>query len=58
VNQIARQKGSRRFDLPVEFPLTDSEEVCVFRDRRRTADRRKKKYGIDDLKIVLMKMTK
>ena len=35
-----RQKDSRRFDLPVEFPLTDSRNVTVIQDRRRLVDRR------------------
>ena len=54
---IARQKGSRRFNLPVEFPLTDSREVFVIQDRRRLPDRRKVKYGLDDLKVILSKMS-
>jgi hypothetical protein len=44
-------------DLPVEFPLTDSNEAFVFHDRRRLHDRRKKEYGLDDLKIILRKMS-
>jgi hypothetical protein len=28
----------------------------VYQDRRRLADRRKKKCGLDDLKVVLSKM--
>jgi hypothetical protein len=54
---ITRQKGSRRFDLPVEFPLTDSREVIVIHDRRRLPDRRKAEYGLDDVKIILSKMS-
>jgi hypothetical protein len=54
---IARKKSSHRFDLPVEFPLTDSREVFVIQDRRRLPDRRKAKYGLDDLKIILSKMS-
>jgi hypothetical protein len=57
VNLIERQKGRRRMDLPVEFPLTDSNEAFVFHDRRRLHDRRKKEYGLDDLKIILRKMS-
>ena len=38
-----RQKGSRRSDLPVEFPLMDSREVSVIQDQRQLPDRR---YGI------------
>ena len=36
-----RQTDSRRFGLPVEFPLTDSRNVAVIQDRRRLADLRK-----------------
>ena len=53
---IVRQKGDRRFDLPVEFPLEDKQGVIVIQDRRRLPDRRKEKYGIDDLKVILSKM--
>lgn len=57
VNLIERQKRRRRYDLPVEFPLKDSDGVFIFHNRRQLHDRRKKKYGLDDLKIVLMKMS-
>jgi len=53
-----RQKGSRRSNLPVEFPLTDSQELFVVKDRRRLSDRRKAEHGIDDLKAILSKMAK
>ena len=53
---IARQNGSRRFDLPVGFPLTDSQGLFVVKDRRRLSDRRKAKPGLDDLKAILSKM--
>lgn len=46
---VARKKGSRRWKLPVEFPLTDSQELLVIQDRRRLPDRRKATHGIDDL---------
>ena len=55
---IIRQKGSRRFDLPVEFPLTDSQGLIVVKDRRRLSDRRKAKHGIDDLKVILSKIAR
>jgi len=35
VSFITRQKGSRRFDLPAEFPLVDSNGVLVLEDRRQ-----------------------
>ena len=56
MNLIVRQKGSRRLDLPVEFPLTDSQEAFVIQDRRCLTDRRKLKYDINDLKVILYKM--
>ena len=57
-NLIVRQKGSRRIDLQVELPLTDSQGVFVIQDRRRLPCRRKAKYGLDDLKVILSKMAR
>jgi len=54
---IVRQKGSRRFHLHTEFPLTDCRNALVITDRRRTPDRRKARLGLDDLKIILTKMS-
>lgn len=53
---IIRQKGSRRLDLPVEFPLEDNHGLLVIHDRRRLQDRRKARYGLEDLKVILAKM--
>ena len=58
MTKIARKKGDRRFDMPVEFPLEDSQGVIVIQDRRRLPDRRKEIYGIDDLKVILSKMAR
>jgi hypothetical protein len=55
---IVRQKGCRRFDMPVKFPMEDCQGVVVIQDRRRLPDRRKEKYGIDDLKVILSKMAR
>jgi hypothetical protein len=53
---ITRQKGSRRFDLPAEFPLVDSNGVLVLEDRRQIPDRRKAVvHDINDLKSILPK---
>jgi hypothetical protein len=49
---IVRQKGSRRLDLPVEFPLTDSRGVTLIQDRRRLPDRRKIKNDFNDMKAI------
>jgi|AP12_2_1047962.scaffolds.fasta_scaffold41351_1 hypothetical protein len=57
MNLIERQKVSRRLDPHAEFPLTDYRDVLVVRDRRQTPDRRKAKLGLDDLKIILAKMS-
>ena len=38
--RVVRQRISRRFDLPVEFPLTDGRGIIVIHNRRRLADRR------------------
>ena len=54
---IIRQKGGRRFDMPVEFPLEDSQGVHVIQDRRRLPDRRKAKFELDDMKVISAKMT-
>jgi len=56
MNIIARQKDRRRSDMPVRFPLEGRQGVVVMQDRRRLSDRRKEKYGIDDLKVMLSKM--
>lgn len=59
VNLIERQKGNRRLEQPVGFPLTDSLEVFVSQDRRRLLDRRREKYDVDDLddKVCYLKTT-
>ena len=54
MNLIVRQKGGRRFDLPVEFPLEDSQGVFVIQDRRRLPDRRKTKYDRNELRIITL----
>lgn len=54
---VVREKGSRRMGLPVDFPLRDCQGILVTRDRRQLQDRRKQLYGIDDLKVILSKMS-
>jgi hypothetical protein len=53
---IERQKGSRRLNLPVEFPLIDSEGTCVVRCRRNLPDRRKEKLGLADFQVMIAKL--
>jgi hypothetical protein len=54
---VIRQKGSRRMGLPVEFALTDSQGMPVLQDRRKIPDRRKTQRGLEDLKVILSKMS-
>jgi hypothetical protein len=53
---VVRQKGIRRYYLPVEFPLTDSQGEFVSQDRRRLPDRRMEQYDHDALKIIPNKL--
>ena len=55
---IVRQKGSRRSDLPVKFPLTDSRGVILIQDRRRSSDRRKAKDDLDNLNAIRPKIAR
>jgi hypothetical protein len=57
MKQVARDSGRRRFDLPVEFPLQDDQGNTVLKDRRQLSDRRKSRYNVDDLKVILKKMS-
>ena len=50
---IARQKGNRRWDLPHEFPLVDSQGILVMCDRRRLSDRRKPHGDLENLMAIL-----
>lgn len=52
----ARKRRNRRFDQPVEFPLTDSSKVTVIQDRRRLPDRRKVNHDIVDQQDIPKKM--
>jgi hypothetical protein len=54
---IARQKGNRRWDLPHEFPLVDSQGVLVMCDRRRVTDRRKILGDLDELIAILSRIS-
>jgi predicted nucleic acid-binding protein len=57
MNIIARQKGNRRWDLPREFPLVDSQGLLVMCDRRKLADRRKNIGDIDNLMAILSRLS-
>jgi len=51
-----RRRDSRRFDLQVAFPLTDSRNVTVIQERRRLSDRRKAINNFVGQQDVLKKM--
>jgi hypothetical protein len=53
---IKRQPGDRRWGLPVQFPLTDSEGVPVARERRSGGDRRKSIATLEDLLILFSEL--
>ena len=52
---IARKRGNRRSDLPVELPLTDSRGVTVIQERRWLPDRRIVKNVLRGQKVTTMK---
>jgi len=54
---IARQKGNRRWDLPHEFPLVDSQGILVMCDRRKLTDRRKTHVDLDNLMAILSRLS-
>jgi hypothetical protein len=54
--RVVRQRVSRRFGLPVEFPLTDSLNVTVIQNRRQLPDRRKVINDFDDQKGIHTEM--
>lgn len=53
---IVRQKGGRRINLSVEFPLMDSQGIYVIKDRRQLIDRRKANDELDYLIVMLSEM--
>lgn len=52
-----RQPGDRRWGLPVEFPLLDSNEVNVAVDRRRTTERRNAIATLEELQLLLSQLS-
>lgn len=54
---VIRSHESRRTDSSVRFPVVDSDGVYVLKDRRVLPNRRKSRYGLNDLKVILSKMS-
>jgi hypothetical protein len=53
---VTRQKGDRRWDLPHDFPLVDSQGMLVTTERRRLPDRRSNRGDLDNLLAILLRM--
>lgn len=51
-----RNKGQRRWDLEVEYPLKDSNGFTVISDRRRVQDRRLDNISFEDRMIGFSEM--
>jgi hypothetical protein len=56
MGMIKRQLGDRRLGFPMEFPLIDSDEVLVPRDRRIHHQRRRANITLEELEILLSQM--
>jgi hypothetical protein len=53
-----RQPGDRRWGLPAEFPLLDSNGFVVPADRRRIAERRKVIATLEDVQQLLSQLSR
>ena len=53
---VTRQKGDRRWDLPHDFPLVDSQGIQVITERRKLADRRRNLGVLEDLVAIVSRM--
>jgi len=53
---VKRQPGERRWGMPVEFPLRDSNGMLVVHDRRCDSDRRKSPASLEDLLILFSQL--
>jgi hypothetical protein len=53
---IKRQLGDRRLGFPIEFPLIDSDEVLVPRDRRIPHQRRRANITLEELEVLVSQM--
>lgn len=53
---IKRQLGDRRMGLPLGFPLVDSEDVLVARDRRIRQERRVADFTLEEIELLLSQL--
>jgi hypothetical protein len=53
---IKRQLGDRRMGLLLGFPLVDSDDVLVSRDRRLHQERRVADFTLEEIEILLLQL--
>ena len=53
---IKRQLGDRRMGLPLGFPLVDSDDVLVSRDRRIHQERRVADFTLEEIEVLLSQL--
>jgi len=53
---IKRQLGDRRMGIPLGFPLVDSEDVLVSRDRRIRQERREADFTLEEIEVLLSQL--
>jgi hypothetical protein len=53
---IKRQLGDRRMGLPLGFPLVDSDDVSVSRDRRIHQERRVAEFTLEEIEALLSQL--
>jgi len=53
---IKRQLGDRRMGIPLGFPLVDSEDVLVSRDRRIRRERREAEFTLEEIEVLLSQL--
>lgn len=56
MTSVLNRTRTRRTTLNADLPLIDSQGTIVLQDRRKLADRRKAKCGIEDLRVILEKL--
>ena len=53
---IKRQLGDRRMGFPLGFPLVDSDDVLVSRDRRIQQERRVADFTLEEIEMLLSQL--
>jgi hypothetical protein len=53
---IKRQLGDRRMGFSLGFPLVDSDDVLVSRDRRSYQERRVADFTLEEIEVLLLQL--